>query len=118
MKILIDVMGGDNAPQVPVEAAVKAANELGVHMVLIGDTDTINNELKKYTYPEENISIVHASEVISNHEEPAKAVRRKKVEPELEGKIHLAGLMLLMLLMVVVLFNDVKKIFIFCRFFL
>lgn len=40
------------------------------------------------------------------------AVRRKKVEPELEGKIHLAGLMLLMLLMVVVLFNDVKKIFI------
>ena len=78
MKILIDVMGGDNAPQVPVEAAVKAANELGVHMVLIGDTDTINNELKKYTYPEENISIVHASEVISNHEEPAKAVRRKK----------------------------------------
>lgn len=78
MKILIDVMGGDNAPQVPVEAAVKAANELGVHMVLIGDTDTINNELKKYTYPEENISIVNASEVISNHEEPAKAVRRKK----------------------------------------
>ncbi len=33
MKILIDVMGGDNAPQVPVEAAVKAANELDVHMV-------------------------------------------------------------------------------------
>ena len=37
------------------------------------------------------------------------AIRRKRVEPELEAKIHFAGLMLLMLLMVVVMFNDVKK---------
>ncbi|MBQ3124724.1 MAG: phosphate acyltransferase PlsX [Clostridia bacterium] len=78
MKILIDVMGGDNAPQVPVEAAVKAANELGIHMVLVGDTEVIEKELKKYKYPEENISIAHAPDVISNHEEPAKAVRQKK----------------------------------------
>ena len=78
MKILIDVMGGDNAPQVPVEASVKAANELGVHMVLVGDTDTINKELAKYDYPEDKISIAHAPDVISNNEEPAKAVRQKK----------------------------------------
>ena len=39
------------------------------------------------------------------------AVRRKRMDPETEGKIHFAGLMLLMLLMVVVMFNDVKKIF-------
>ena len=39
------------------------------------------------------------------------AIRRKRVEPELEAKIHFAGLMLLMLLMVVVMFNDVRKIF-------
>lgn len=38
------------------------------------------------------------------------AIRRRRVEPELEAKIHLAGLMLLMLLMVVVMFNDVKKL--------
>ena len=78
MKILIDVMGGDNAPQVPVEASVKAANELGVHMVLVGDTDTINKELAKYEYPKDKISIAHAPDVISNNEEPAKAVRQKK----------------------------------------
>ena len=78
MKILIDVMGGDNAPQVPVEASVKAANELGVHMVLVGDTDIINRELARYEYPEDKISIAHAPDVISNHEEPAKAVRQKK----------------------------------------
>ncbi len=78
MKILIDVMGGDNAPQVPVEASVKAANELGIHMVLVGDEAIIKNELKKYKYPDENISIVNAPDVISNNEEPAKAVRQKK----------------------------------------
>lgn len=78
MKILIDAMGGDNAPQVPIEAAVKAANELGIHMVLVGDTEVIEKELKKYKYSEENISIAHAPDVISNNEEPAKAVRQKK----------------------------------------
>lgn len=40
------------------------------------------------------------------------AVRRKRMDPDTEGKIHFAGLMLLMLLMVVIMFNDVKKIFI------
>ena len=39
------------------------------------------------------------------------AIRRKRVEPELEAKIHFTGLMLLLLLMVVVMFNDVRKIF-------
>lgn len=39
------------------------------------------------------------------------AIRRKRVDPELEGKIHFAGLMVLLVLMVVVMFNDVKKIF-------
>lgn len=78
MKILIDAMGGDNAPQAPVGAAVKAANELDVHMVLVGDTEVIKKELKNYKYNTEKISIVHASEVISNCEEPTKAVRQKK----------------------------------------
>lgn len=79
IKILIDAMGGDNAPQAPVEGAVLAAKELGVHMVLVGDTGIIQKELAKYSgYPEDSISIAHASEVITNHEEPAKAVRTKK----------------------------------------
>ena len=37
-------------------------------------------------------------------------IRRKKIDEELEGKIHLVGFALLMVLMVVVLFNDVRKI--------
>ncbi|MBQ8301261.1 MAG: phosphate acyltransferase PlsX [Clostridia bacterium] len=78
MKIIIDAMGGDYAPQAPVEAAVKASKELDVEIVLVGDTDTVQNELSKYEYPSDKITIAHADEVISNHEEPAKAVRSKK----------------------------------------
>ena len=39
------------------------------------------------------------------------AIRGKRVDPELEAKVHFAGLMLLMLLMVVVMFNDIHRIF-------
>ena len=39
-------------------------------------------------------------------------VRRKRLDPEIEGRIHMAGLMLLLVLMVVILFNDVRKIFV------
>ena len=79
MKILVDAMGGDHAPKAPVEAAIRAAKELDVHIVLVGDEAVVNRELEKYgDYPKDRISIAHAPEVISNHEEPAKAVRHKK----------------------------------------
>lgn len=78
MKILVDAMGGDNAPQAPVEAAVRAVKELDIEIVLIGDTPVIESELKKYDYPKDKLTIAHAPELISNHEEPAKAVRQKK----------------------------------------
>ncbi len=79
MKILVDVMGGDNAPSAHIEASVKAVSELDVDIVLIGDENVIKSELSKYgDYRADRISIVHAPEVISNHEEPVKAVKRKK----------------------------------------
>lgn len=78
MKIIIDAMGGDNAPQAPISAGTKAAKELGVEIVFVGKTDLIENELKKYDYPKDKVTIVHAETYISNHEEPAKAVRSKK----------------------------------------
>ncbi|MCC8161275.1 MAG: phosphate acyltransferase PlsX [Oscillospiraceae bacterium] len=78
MKIIIDAMGGDHAPHAPVKAAVKAAKELGVEIILVGVTDVLKKELSGYDYPKDKISIAHANDVISNHEEPAKAVRNKK----------------------------------------
>lgn len=78
MKIIVDAMGGDHAPQVPVEAAARAVKELDIDIILVGDKEVVENELKKHEYDENRIEIVHAPEVISNHEEPAKAVRSKK----------------------------------------
>ena len=50
MKIIVDAMGGDHAPQAPVEASVRAVNELGINIVLVGDTPVIEKELSKYDY--------------------------------------------------------------------
>lgn len=78
MKIIIDIMGGDNAPKAPVEAAVKAAKNMGVEIILVGREEVAKTELSKYTYPEDKIEIVDAREVITNYEEPAKALRKKR----------------------------------------
>ena len=50
MKIIIDAMGGDNAPQVPVAAGAKASCELGLDIVLVGKKEIIEQELAKYKY--------------------------------------------------------------------
>lgn len=78
MKIAIDIMGGDGGPVVTVKASVDAVNELDVHLVLIGKEDIIKNELSKYKYNSEKIDIVNAEEEITNEEEPAMAIRKKK----------------------------------------
>lgn len=78
MKIIVDAMGGDHAPMAPVEAAVRAVKELDVEIVLVGKKEVVEKELSAYDYPNDKISIANADEVITNHEEPAKAVRSKK----------------------------------------
>ena len=78
MKIIIDAMGGDNAPQAPVEAAVKAVETLDVDIVLVGDTERLKAEVKKYGKKSDRIAYAQADDIISNHEEPAMAVRSKK----------------------------------------
>ena len=78
MKIIVDAMGGDNAPMAPVEASVRAVKELDVEIVLVGKKEIVEKELSAYDYPNDKISIANADEVITNHEEPAKAVRSKK----------------------------------------
>lgn len=78
MKIIVDAMGGDHAPAVPVEASVQGVKELGVDIVLVGDTAVVEAELAKYDYPKEKITIVDSDDVISNYDEPAKAVKSRK----------------------------------------
>ncbi|HEX7056926.1 MAG TPA: phosphate acyltransferase PlsX [Bacilli bacterium] len=76
MRIAIDAMGGDNAPQVTVEGAMLAAAEFSdMELSLVGDEAVLAPLLTKHYA---NIRIVHASERIAADDEPARAVRRKK----------------------------------------
>lgn len=78
MKIIIDAMGGDNAPQAQIEGAVNAMKDMGVDIIFVGKESVVKKELEKYEYPKDRVTIVNADDVITNHEEPAKAVRSKK----------------------------------------
>lgn len=79
IKVVVDAMGGDNAPKAPVKGAVEALGEVSnLSIVLAGRTDDINRELGKYTYDKERISIVHADDVIGFDEPPVMAIRKKK----------------------------------------
>jgi len=79
MKIALDAMGGDFAPQSIVEGAVLAAREHGIPVALVGEEKTIRHEAGKY--PGSNslpLDFVHASEAVGMDESPLTAIRKKK----------------------------------------
>ena len=79
MKIAVDAMGGDYAPAVVVEGAIRAASELDIPIILVGDRARIEEELARHKAASiPGISIVHASEVVGMDESPAQAIRKKK----------------------------------------
>ncbi len=78
MKVAVDAMGGDYAPEEIVKGAVEAAVKDGTQIILVGKEERVQAELNKYRYPPELISCVHAPENIEMDEEPVPAVRRKK----------------------------------------
>ncbi|WP_192821237.1 phosphate acyltransferase PlsX [Rufibacter sp. LB8] len=79
MKIALDAMGGDFAPQAVVEGALLAAETLTdeVEIFLIGDETTIQDLLQKHGYTGSRIKVVHASQVIGMGEHPTKALTQK-----------------------------------------
>ncbi len=76
IKIAVDAMGGDYAPSEMVKGAVEAKEQVSV--ILVGQEDKVKKELDNYSYPEDRLSIVHASEVIETEEPPVNAIRKKK----------------------------------------
>ncbi|HUF54746.1 MAG TPA: phosphate acyltransferase PlsX [Dehalococcoidia bacterium] len=76
--IALDAMGGDYAPGEIVAGAVEAARKLGVKVALVGPQEVIVGELAKHGERPEEISIIHAPEVIGMDESPAQASRQKK----------------------------------------
>ncbi|MBU0567342.1 phosphate acyltransferase PlsX [bacterium] len=82
MRIALDVMGGDKAPQVTVKGAVQAAREadsLGIEeIILVGDSQAIKKELSSLGASNLPLSIKPAREVIAPDEAAASAVKQKK----------------------------------------
>lgn len=76
-RIAVDAMGGDYGPQIAVRAAVDAARE-GIAVSLVGDETILHEELGKLKTDGLDVSVVHASEVVSMDDKPADALRRKK----------------------------------------
>jgi glycerol-3-phosphate acyltransferase PlsX len=78
MKIAVDAMGGDNAPAVVVEGVVKAAAELDVPIILVGDKARVEVELKRHNTKDADITVMHASEVVEMDDSPIKSIRTKR----------------------------------------
>lgn len=79
IRVVVDGMGGDNAPEAAVQGAVEALNDVsGLKIYLVGKTEALEEELNKYTYDKERVEVVQADEVIGFDEPPVQAVRKKK----------------------------------------
>lgn len=79
MKIGLDIMGGDFAPEEIIKGAQQYASEGGkAHLVLLGDEEKIRPLLSQYSLPAEAFTIVHAPQVIDMHEHPTKALKEKQ----------------------------------------
>ena len=76
MKIIVDAMGGDNAPQEIVKGAIRAKRELGVEIELVGRREEVEACLRAEGCAD--IPVVDAREVITMEDDPSKATRRKK----------------------------------------
>ena len=79
VKVAVDAMGGDNAPGELVKGAVDAVTmRKEIKVLLVGQEAVVREELAKYTYPEDQIEVVDAPEVIETAEPPVMAIRKKK----------------------------------------
>lgn len=78
MRIAIDAMGGDHAPRSAVEGAVQGVKEYGVEVCLIGIKSEIHKYMSEEDKSNDKISIIEASEIISNDDVPVTAIKQKK----------------------------------------
>ncbi|MFC1919957.1 phosphate acyltransferase, partial [Chloroflexota bacterium] len=78
MKIAIDAMGGDFAPEEIVKGSVSGAREHGVGIILVGPEESIRAELAKYETSGLDIEIEHTDEYLVEGEHPAYAMRKKR----------------------------------------
>lgn len=78
MRIVLDGMGGDNAPAEIVKGAVQVAAAVDHDIIIVGKQEAIEEELRNCKYTGDKITIVPANDMITMEDSPVKAIRRKK----------------------------------------
>ncbi len=78
MKIIVDMMGGDNAPLAPLEGAAQAIAAYGVEILAVGNEEILRSTAAAHNISTDGMTFVHCTENIEMCDEPALAVRRKK----------------------------------------
>lgn len=94
MKIIVDAMGSDNAPEAEVMGAISAVKEFGVEVILVGRGEEILQTLKENGYDNlpMGVEIAHASEVVEMHDDPTGVLKEKKDSSMVVGlKLLAAG---------------------------
>ncbi len=92
MKIILDAMGGDNAPEAPVLGAVDAAKKFGSQITLVGRGEEILAVLKKNNIADlpKGMEIANADDVVDMHDDPATVIRSRKNSSMIVGLKMLA----------------------------
>ena len=92
MKIIIDAMGGDHAPEAPVLGAIDAAKSFGTQITLVGKGEAILGVMRQHGI--ENLpagmEIANADDVVDMHDDPATVVRKRKNSSMMVGLKMLA----------------------------
>ena len=80
MRIIIDAMGGDNAPQAPVLGAVQAVKDFGAQVTLVGKVEEILEVMRENGIADlpDGMEISNAEDVVDMHDDPAKVIHKRK----------------------------------------
>ncbi len=80
MKIILDAMGGDLAPEAPVLGAIDAAKAFGVEIVLVGRGEDILEVMSKHGIADlpDGVEIANADDVVDMHDDPASVIHKRK----------------------------------------
>lgn len=78
MRIILDAMGGDNAPLAPLEGAARAVQELGVEVTLSGDENKIKALAAEHGISLDGITVLHTEEIITMEDQPTDVIKAKK----------------------------------------
>ena len=78
MKIAVDAMGGDRAPEVIIQGAIDAVHEFDLPIILVGNQEILEKELARIRAPHRFIEIHHCSQVVGMDDDPIDVIRKKK----------------------------------------